>query len=262
MSDHKPDKQLISKRFARSFRKKKYPGIIQAAMAKYLLDLLSARGPASHYANVLELGCGISSMAPAFLKQFTAETWTANDIVPVEETFCECIKDSQLQKSSFILGDMETLDLPDQQDLIVSTAAIQWTKSPADFLSGLIRKLRPGGILAFATFGPDNLHELREVTGLSLNYLSSSDYPPVFSHDGEILCMEELKSVMQFDSPLAVLRHLKETGTNSLSRQSWTRGDVTHFSEVYRARFGEDDKVNLTYHPLYLIFQRSSGTQS
>lgn len=251
------DKGLVKSRFARSFRQNNYAGIIQPAMAKYLLELLLENVPERSYQKVLELGCGLSTMAPEMLKHVAVDTWTANDLVPLADEFNETVLDLPLENRRFIAGDMETVDLPDEQNLIISNAAFQWTKSTEALISRLIEKLAPAGVLAFSSFGPENLCELREITGLSLNYLSSSTYPPIFDHDGDLLCLEELKSVIPFESPLAVLRHLKETGTNSLSRQAWTRGDVSHFSAVYRARFGnDDDMVNLTYHPVYVVFQK------
>ncbi len=256
MNAMKIDKTLVKNRFQRSFRESPYAGIIQPGMAKYLLELLMNNVETRNFPNVLELGCGVHTMAPEVLKHITVETWTANDIVPAETEFKDATKDLKLKESVFLNGDMETAELPDMQDLIISSAAIQWTKSPDEFLSRLIRNLASGGVMAFASFGPENFRELKALTGMSLDYLTSSDYPPIFSHDGNLLCIEELKSVMLFDSPLDVLKHLKATGTNSLARQAWTKKDLNHFSEMYRAKFGQDDQVTLTYHPLYFIFQR------
>jgi malonyl-CoA O-methyltransferase len=256
MNAMKIDKTLVKNRFMRSFKDSPYAGLIQPGMAKYLLELLMNNVETRDFPNVLELGCGVHTMAPEVLKHIAVDTWTANDIVPVETEFKESVKDLKLKESLFLNDDMETAELPTMQNLIISSAAIQWTKSPTEFLSRLIHNLAPGGVMALASFGPENFRELRDITGMSLDYLPSSAYPPIFSHDGKLLCIEELKSVMTFDSPLDVLKHLKATGTNSLARQAWTKKDLNHFSKMYRAKFGQDDQVTLTYHPLYCIFQR------
>jgi malonyl-CoA O-methyltransferase len=250
------DKSLVRNRFARSFRAHGYAAIIQPGMAKYLLELLSSSTTIRSFKKVLELGCGVSTMAPEFLKAMSADTWVANDIVQVENEFRESVKDLELEESRFLCGDMEDIDLPGDQNLIISNAAIQWTKEPEVFLASIVKKLAPGGIFAFSTFGPENLCEMRELTGLSLDYLPSSAYPPIFSAYGRILCQENLKSVIKFDSPLDVLKHLRATGTNSLARQSWTKGSVKKFSDLYRAKFAIEEQIGLTYHPMYVIFQK------
>ncbi|AJY74717.1 malonyl-ACP O-methyltransferase [Paenibacillus beijingensis] len=45
-------------------------------------------------------------------------------------------------------------------DLIVSNACFQWLRRPEETLGHLRRLLRPGGLLAFTTFGPDTFREL------------------------------------------------------------------------------------------------------
>lgn len=250
------DKTLVRNRFRRSFKDYGYAAIIQPGMAKYLLELLINSSDIRRFENVLELGCGVSSMAPEFLKKLSADKWIANDIVSVEKEFKIAVESLQLKESVFLPGDMESIDLPENQNLIISNAAVQWTKDTEAFIAKLIKRLAPGGILAFSTFGPENLCEMRDLTGLSLDYLSTAEYPPLFSADGKMLCCEELKSVIKFESPLDVLKHLRATGTNSLSKRSWTKGSLKKFSDLYRAKYGEDDQVPLTYHPVYVIFQR------
>ena len=251
------DKTLIKERFERSFRKHSYThAVIQPRMAGHLTRLLLQASPVRSYPNVLELGCGPRSMALQLLPHISTGNWTANDIAPVEDSFHETARMLGIKQHSFILGDMETIDLPGEQDLIVSNATIQWISEPALFTAGLVEKLAPGGMLAISTFGPDNLHEIKELTGLSLNYSSSSEYRSALASKGSLLCFREERTVMKFASPRDILRHLKRTGTNGLARRSWTRGDLVAFSRAYIDRFSENGGVMATYHPLYIVFQR------
>ncbi len=253
---HQLDKRLVRDRFKKCFRQAGNAGIIQPRMAERLVDLLVQTCADSSYGNVLEVGCGASSLAPALLKHVSVENWVANDIVPVAEGFHEAVGNLPLKSCSFLQGDMEHVEFPGQQDLIVSNAAFQWAISLGELLERLFDKLSCDGVLAFSTFGPENLREMRELTGLSLDYVESSTYASLMPDRGEILCVEDEPAVVEFDSAVDVLRHLKQTGVNSLARRAWTPGDLRSFSERYHSRFSHGAGVSLTYHPVYVVFRR------
>ena len=226
-------------------------------MAERLVELVLDCCSVRKFGNVLELGCGVSSMAPVLLKHVSVDHWVANDIVPMGDTFGKIARKLPLKRHSFIEGDMEVVDLPAGQDLIVSNAAIQWVESLDTLLARLVRKLSPGGILAFSTFGPENLQEIREITGLSLDYLDCSQYASLLvSENVELLVAKDEPISVPFVSPVEVLRHLKKTGVNSLSRRAWTRRDLRSFTEKYESLFCVAEGVSLTYHPVYVIFRR------
>jgi len=59
-------------------------------------------------------------------------------------------------------ADMERLPLaPNSMNLVWSSLALQWAHDLEATLKGFHRVLAPGGLLIFATFGPDTLKELR-----------------------------------------------------------------------------------------------------
>lgn len=59
-------------------------------------------------------------------------------------------------------ADMERLPLAaNSMNLVWSSLALQWAQDLEATLKGLHRSLAPGGLLMFATFGPDTLKELR-----------------------------------------------------------------------------------------------------
>ena len=51
----------------------------------------------------------------------------------------------------------------EQFDLIVANACLHMDEDPSDLLLEWRRLLKPGGLLLFATFGPDTLTELRQI---------------------------------------------------------------------------------------------------
>jgi len=62
-----------------------------------------------------------------------------------------------------ICADAHALPLADHSvDLVYSSLMLQWSDRPDRLFPELARVLRPDGLLAFVTFGPDSLQELRE----------------------------------------------------------------------------------------------------
>ena len=61
-----------------------------------------------------------------------------------------------------VCADMERLPLaPNSMNLVWSSLALQWAHDLEATLKGFHQALAPGGLLMFATFGPDTLKELR-----------------------------------------------------------------------------------------------------
>lgn len=74
----------------------------------------------------------------------------------------------------------------------------------------------------------------------------------------DVELVQEECHMIEFDSPLEVLQHLKKTGVNVSGNQTiWTKGRVDAFSKDYNARFAIDGKVALTYHPLYFVCRKN-----
>lgn len=112
-------------------------------------------------------------------------------------------------------------------------------------------------MLVFSTFGKFNLREIRLTTGGGLDYWNKEELEKMLKPYFEIELIEEEFHMLEFDTPLAVLQHLKKTGVNvSGDSTIWTKGRVDAFIKDYNARFAIDGKVALTYHPLYFVCRR------
>ena len=70
-----------------------------------------------------------------------------------------------------------------------------------------------------------------------------------------VIASHEELIVQEFDSPLAALRSLKETGVTAVSAgRPWSRRTLAEFSETYTDRFRlSNGNVPLTYHPIALV---------
>jgi len=69
---------------------------------------------------------------------------------------------STSRTTHLVCADMERLPLgPNSMNLVWSSLALQWAHDLEATFKGFHRVLAPGGLLMFATFGPDTLKELR-----------------------------------------------------------------------------------------------------
>ena len=247
------DKTLIRRRFARSVRSyaeyARAQQMIAGRMCAMLRPLLSDRP-----ADVLEIGCGTGTFTRLFMQHFHPARMTLIDICPeVREALTDIpFSDSTVR---FVCGDAEHCDLPGGQSIIASCSVMQWFEDPERFIRRCHDLLAPGGILALSTFGPDNLHEIRSITGNGLDYPPLERLRQMLSSAGLVtVTAKEESIVLDFPSAIEVLRHLKHTGVNGITRTSWTPARLARFSDEYMLRFGTPDgNVTLTYHPVYLI---------
>ena len=269
------DKTLIRRRFARSVRSyaeyARAQQMIAGRMCAMLRPLLSDRP-----ADVLEIGCGTGTFTRLFMQHFHPARMILNDICPeVRETLTDImatddsgpVPDSSVSSRPrecvirFVCGDAEHCDLPREQSLIASCSVMQWFEDPERFIRRCHDLLAQGGILALSTFGPDNLHEIRSITGSGLDYPPLERLRQMLSSAGlETVTAEEESIVLDFPSAIDVLRHLKHTGVNGITHTSWTPARLARFSDEYLLRFGTPDgNVTLTYHPVYLIARRQKA---
>ena len=98
--------------------------------------------------------------------------------------------------------------------------------------------------------------ELREITGIGLEYYSLEDLQNLVGSFFDILACEEEQLTLHFEDPLALLNHLRETGVNALNTVPWTRSQLNRFQQEYSGRFSRDGQVVLTYHPIYCIARK------
>lgn len=259
MNNHIVNKELIRQRFARSVDSYQQEATIQSLITQKMTERLTHYLP-NHLASVLEFGCGRGGFTRAFLNKFQPEMFWINDLCPeMEEALSDILK--KYPKFQFIPGDIEHTTLPQNLDAIVSCSALQWFESPIDFIHKCAQQVVSGGILAFSTFGPKNLLEIAEITGVSLPYISLEDWKKALAEDYQILEATEDIRQLYFQSPLNVLQHLKKTGVNGICAMRWNKTKLEHFVTQYTKCFGTINsehiqKVPLTYHPIYIIIQK------
>ena len=246
------DKNLIRQRFHRGLQSYDQAAVIQHVMARRMVAILEAH-TAGKFERIFEIGCGAGVLTRLLPHHLDYQDLAVNDLVP------ECIRYlEQVPNLTFVPGDIEKLqDWPEKNDLILSNAVFQWLNNPAQVIAHCRDSLRPRGILCFSSFGPENMRQIRMVLGKGLHYYTLAEFCDLVKDDFEIIQADEECSTLEFNSPLAVLRHFRATGVAALERMWWTKNRLEEFCRQYQEQFSnQNGNVELTYHPLYVTVRR------
>lgn len=250
------DKGLVRQRFSKARHTYSDNAVIQKHIAEQMNNIIKRFAPQTRKNNVLEIGCGTGLFTRIFLKDNTVNKLIMNDIC--EEMECQ-IHELLTENNRFLPGDAETIDLPENQDMIISCSAIQWFDNPISFLNECRKKLTDSGILAISTFAPDNFWEIASVNSSMLRYIDVETIRDALTEYYDIIYSGEERICLYFNSPEDVLRHLKNTGVNGIKKEKWTRKELNSFITRYKELFStENDMVTLTYNPIYLICKKKN----
>jgi malonyl-ACP O-methyltransferase BioC len=255
---------IEKKRIARSFQKAaesyERQAVIQHFVADHLLELLDIHSRRS-FQRVLEIGCCTGLLTRKLLKRHP-EIYEIllNDLV---ESFAEQAGNLPgVPAVGFLAGDIENLPLAGQFDLIISSSTLHWVHNLDMLLGRLARHLAPGGILAVSLYGPENMQEIRELSGIGLHYDSRDEVEAKIKKHFSLVHSEEQIKTFTFASPEKVLEHLRETGVNALQQSPWTPRKLRHFVQSYQDKFSNQQGVVLRYHPLFLLAHSLSHPQN
>ena len=250
-----PDKKLIKLRFEQAAATYEHHAQVQILVADKLLDLLAANAPQCAAPDrILEIGCctgllteKISARYPGF------GHLTASDLVDAFE-HCLCQKNLlPAGKVTFLAGDIETIGLPSQYDLIISSSTLQWVHNLPLLCRKLARHCSAHGTLAISLYGSMNLREIRALSGMGLHYTTFDQLQTLVAAHFQVLAAEQSIETLWFRDAISVLQHLRATGVNSIGQKAWSRTQLKTFLTAYEERFREPRGVPLTYHPMYII---------
>lgn len=250
------DKQRIAECFARARQTYEREAHVQHQVAERMLTyLLEACPDRTVFTHIAEVGCGTGLYSHLLQQTFRPEMLWLNDLCPeMKESLTDLLV---LPTVSFTPGDAEEVVLPRQARTITSCSTFQWFTDLPAFFHRCYQVLPPRGILAFTTFGGENLREIRTLTGHGLHYPTLPELCEMLSSNYRVLYASEEVATLAFPTPTEVLRHLKQTGVTGTEKRIWTRTRLQHFTEEYSRLFPtEDGQVTLTYHPVYVIAER------
>ena len=247
------NKELITRRFAKASVSYEKEATVQRQIAAKMTSVLSKYIHPEKGKKLLEIGCGTGIFSRMLINLLQPGQMLLNDICPEMH---EQLKDIVNDQIRFQAGDAETYPFNEKYDIIASCSAIQWFREPEAFFARMHRLLTTEGILAFSTFGNDNMKEVTTLTGQGLSYFSREILKKKLTDRYKLLYVSEEKIINLFNSPKDVLYHLKRTGVTGIRQQPWTRTRLIRFCNEYCTRYGNREEVILTYHPMYIIAQK------
>ena len=272
------DTRAVRRHFARAVASYDAAAVLQREVGSRLAARLDVVRLAPR--RILDAGCGTGEGLIALSRRYPAAQCVALDLaLPMLEcarartggrgTLGERLRARFTAGPSttpaFACGDVAALPFAGATfDLVWSNLALQWVADPQRAFAGLLRVIGEGGLLAFTTFGPDTLRELRGV-------FAAVDGQPHVSrfvdlHDlGDMLVaagfsdpvMEMERFTLTYPDAPAFLRDLKAIGaTNAaagrarglMGRRRWAR--VQEGLDAVR-RESPDGRLPATYEVIY-----------
>lgn len=246
----------VKRSFDRSFDSYHDAASQQALIAQQLVARLSEFGAPEHFHRGFEIGCGTGHLTQALNKCFSFSSLTLNDLVPAAS------RTATAAAAHFLPGDARDIKWPDSPDLIASASTIQWTNAPKKLLNRMAHALAPGGWLAITGFGPRHYCELTDLgssaqaPGLCEPHVLADAVGHAGAGEFDILDVGAECHRLWFDTPKHALRHLRRTGVNAGTTNTWTRASLARFYDSYVQRFGCTRGVPLTYQPTWIIARK------
>lgn len=244
--------------------------VLQARVRAELLDRLGLVKLAP--ACVLDLGTGTGRGARELRRRYRAALVVALDIAP--GMLREARRNSRpFRRFERLCGDAFALPLGEASvDLIFSNLMLQWCDDLDRVLAELRRVLRPGGFLAFSTFGPDTLRELRtawsrvdQATHVH-DFIDMHDVGDALVRAGfaePVLDVERLE--LTYPDVLALTRDLKAIGAHNVTAErarGLTGKDKWRAMTSAYESFRREDRLPASYEVVYGAAWSAGGALS
>lgn len=186
---------------------------------------------------MLEIGPGTGVLTRMLQDAIAPGRLTGADLSPVP-----------IEGMEMVEGDAEMMPmLAASFDLIVSSSVIQWFNSPRRYFERLASFMKPGAVLAVATYGNRNFEQLNTLVPGRRIFPTPGEWREMLPGTLRVVTACEEVVEMEFDSAIELLRHISKTGVGGT-------GDSISVARMVREYPVDDDgKCRLTYHPIWII---------
>jgi malonyl-CoA O-methyltransferase len=232
---------------------------LQVSVAAELLERLALFGFSPHV--VLDLGCGTGRASAALKERYPQARVLALDIAPGMLREAQRHLDGE-RRFERVCGDALRLPLADASvDVVFSNLMLQWCEPLEEALGEVRRVLKGSGFFAFATFGPDTLHELRASFAQVDGYNHVNHFPDVHVVGDALTRCGLTEPVLDIDryeldypDALTLMRDLKAIGAHNVTagrpRSLLGRAHLERVQQAYES-FRRDAQLPATYEVIY-----------
>lgn len=251
------DKVLVERSFRKGGATYEQHAVVQKEIGKDLVCRLSQEK--NVFDRVLEIGCCTGYLTRQLCTRCEITTLFANDIV---EDFCLKTSKRMADTRTTIVplaGDIEQLRLPQQLELVISSATFQWLEDFATLVRRVWDSLKPGGIFAFSIFTEGTMEELLAITGRGLGYQRQEQLQEMLSRHFTIVYSKNEGHQLYFTNLRAILKHIVDTGVGGVSGKKHSLGDLRRFEKEYRMRFLTPRGLSLSYCSSHFILRKDRG---
>jgi malonyl-CoA O-methyltransferase len=250
------DKLLVKKQFDNGLRTYDSYAQTQRNVTSKLVQMVIDIG-FEHFSKVFEVGCGSGLLTRKLIENLRIEELIVNDITNISQEHINNISRHCNKKIDFLCGDAEEILFPQSNNAVFSSSTIQWFNCLTQFFDKVNTSLNPKGLFVFSTFGLDNFNEIKSLTGVGLEYHKMEILQAMLSKNFDVLAKKEWIEIMEFEHPVNVLRHMKQTGVNSIRQKYFGKDELSEFTQKYAKQFiTTRQTVTLTYNPIIIIAQK------
>jgi malonyl-CoA O-methyltransferase len=120
------NKSQVALRFAQAGQSYSEHAIVQRKIAQQLFDLIGQYSP-KQLNQVFEMGCGSGNLSHLLIENLQIEHLILNDLYSEVQQHFQLDQAVQIQQMiEFLIGDIEQLNFPQNNDLIASSSVLQW----------------------------------------------------------------------------------------------------------------------------------------
>jgi malonyl-CoA O-methyltransferase len=253
------DRAGVRKAFDRASGDYEAAAVLQARVGDEVLQRLDFFKLAPDV--VLDLGAGTGRVTGELKRRYRRANVVAVDIAP--GMLREALRHMRLfRRFGRVCGDVRRLPFADASvDIAVSNLMLQWCDDLDTAFAEIRRVLKPGGLFAFTTFGPDTLKELRSA------WMAVDDYSHVNTfidmHDiGDALVRAGLtepvldveRMTLTYRDVLALMRDLKVIGAHNVTAgrpRGLTGRNALRGVEAAYEPARRDGRIPATYEVVY-----------
>lgn len=202
--------------------------------------------------HVLDAGCGTGAFA---------RTAQHKNVIALDHALRMCME-ARNAGSLPVSADMAQLPFGNASfDCVFSSLALQWAADWKKALSEWKRVLKPGGTLAFSTFGAGTLRELAESFRKMDDFTHVSEFIDAQDIWKHMPATVESESVTEYYPDMLTLsRHLKALGASNKHRNArrglTTPAQLSKVEEHYARHFGTAQGLRVSWNILYVTLQK------